>query len=103
MSSKTHEEVRETMQVLRDLGLKIDEGRLLELLEEWRRADEEARRIRRESADWKFIEKQPEPIKTALKLLVETGDLKMVSKLFNISLGELNNLRLKAKVPLVLS
>jgi len=41
--------------------------------------------------------------KTALKLLVETGDLKMISKLFNISLSELNDLRLKAKVPLILS
>ena len=61
MSSKTHEEVRETMQVLKDRGLKIDEGRLLELLEEWRRADEEARRIRRESADWKFIGKNQNP------------------------------------------
>jgi len=49
------------MQVLKDRGLKIDEGRLLELLEEWRRADEEARRIRRESADWKFIGKNQNP------------------------------------------
>jgi len=45
------------------MKLRIDEDRLLELLEEWRKADEEARRIRRESADWKFIEEQPEPIK----------------------------------------
>ncbi|RLE89709.1 MAG: hypothetical protein DRJ49_02150 [Thermoprotei archaeon] len=75
----------------------------MELLEEWRKADEEARRIRRESADWNFIEKQPELIKTALKLLVETGDLKMISKLFDIPLSELNDLRLKAKILLVLS
>ncbi len=29
-----------------------------ELLEKWVRENEEARRIRRESADWEFIEKQ---------------------------------------------
>jgi len=39
----------------------------------------------------------PEPV------LEELGDLKMISKLFNISLSKLNDLRLKAKVPLILS
>ena len=85
------------------MKLKVNESRLLKLLEDCRKADEEARRIRRESADWNFIEKQPEPIKTVLKLLVETGDLKMISKLFDIPLSELNDLRLKAKILLVLS
>jgi len=36
-------------------------------LEKWRRLEEEARRIRREEADWKFIEKQPPKIRAALK------------------------------------
>ena len=85
------------------MKLRVDEGRLLELLEEWRKADEEARRIRRESADWKFIEKQPEPIKTALKLLVETGDLWVASKISGLGLSKFNEIRLKAKIPLVVT
>ena len=74
-----------------------------EILKKWRLEDEEARAIRRKHADWEFINKQPEPIKTALILLVESGDLKMASKLFSISLSKLNQMRLKAKIPLVLS
>ena len=36
-----------------------------ELLEEWKKEDEEMRRIRREKADWDFINRQPPHIKTA--------------------------------------
>ena len=48
-----------------------------------------------------FIEKQPELIKTALKLLVETGDLWYSAKIAGVGLDELNEMRLKAKIPLV--
>ena len=68
-------------------------------IEEYRRRFEEARRIRRESADWKFIEEQPEPMRTALKLLVETGDIKYVAKLSGIGIGRLEHLRFKSKIP----
>ena len=44
-------------------------------LEELRRELEEARELRRRSADWDCIESRPEPIRTALKVLVGTGDL----------------------------
>ena len=70
-------------------------------LERWLREDEEARRVREESADWRFIESQPEPLKTALKVLVETGDLWLASKVAGLSVSEFNEFRLKARIPLV--
>ncbi len=66
--------------------------------EEWAR---EAREIRRRRADWEFIESQPEPVKTALKLLVETGDLWIAAKIAGMKVEEFNELRIKAKIPLV--
>lgn len=75
--------------------------RLEELLRRWAEEDEEARKIRREKADWKFIERQPEPIKTALKVLVETGDLYRAAKVAGVTLGEMDELRMKARIPLV--
>ena len=60
-----------------------------------------ARELRRREADWSYIESRPEPLKTALKLLVETGDLKLASRFNSIPLDELNEERVKAKIPLV--
>jgi hypothetical protein len=40
-------------------------------------------------------------LRTALKLLVETGDLKLASKLCSIPLDELNEERIKARIPIV--
>ena len=62
----------------------------------------EAREIRRREADWEFIEKQPEPIRTALKLLVEIGDLWVAAKVAGMKLDEFNELRLKANIPIVI-
>lgn len=45
-------------------------------IEEYLKELEKAREFRRRMADWKYIESRPEPLKTALKVLVETGDLK---------------------------
>ncbi|RLG49282.1 MAG: hypothetical protein DRN96_09845 [Thermoproteota archaeon] len=70
-----------------------------ELLEEWRREDEEAREIRRRHADWKFIEKQPPKIRYALKYYIEKGDLWVASRLAGLTADEFNELRIKAKIP----
>ena len=70
-----------------------------ELVEEWRREDEEARRIRMEKADWNFIEKQPEPLKTALKYFIEAGDRYVAAKLAGLTLDEFDKLRRKAGIP----
>lgn len=58
--------------------------------------------MRKREADWSYIESRPEPLKTALKILVETGDMKLALKLCSIPLEELNEERIKARIPLVL-
>ena len=73
-----------------------------EVLEEFRRELERARELRRRSADWSYIESRPEPLRTALKTLVETGDLKLVSQAFSIPLDVLNEERIKARIQLTL-
>ena len=88
-------------EAIKALGFKPANG-LEELVEGWRREDEEAREARRRSADWSYIERQKEPIKTALKLMVETGDLRLTSKLTGVSIDKLNKIRMKAKIPLIL-
>ena len=81
-----------------------EEGRGLprdKLLEEWRREDEEAREIRRREADWAFIRRQPPRLRLALEAFVECGDLYVASRIAGMSIDEFNELRLKAKIPVV--
>ena len=70
-----------------------------DFLERWLRQEEEARRIRRKMADWKFIEKQKPRIKYALKYYVETGDLYVASRIAGVTIEEMNELRIKAGIP----
>ena len=63
--------------------------------------EREARELRRRSADWEFIEKQPEPVKTALKVLVETGDLWLAAKISGLPVDEFDEIRIKARIPVV--
>jgi len=63
---------------------------------------EEAREIRRKSADWNFISRQPEPLKTALIYLIEDGDLYVASKIAGLTVDEMDKLRIKAKIPIVI-
>jgi hypothetical protein len=64
-------------------------------VEEVVEALEEARRLRRERADWEFIEKLPPKLKAALKYYIETGDIA------GLTVGEFDELRVKARVPSV--
>jgi len=70
-----------------------------ELLEKWEKEDEEARRIRRENADWDFINKQPPKIRLALLVYIETGDIYKAAKIAGMTIGEFNEIRIKAKIP----
>jgi predicted HTH domain antitoxin len=70
-------------------------------VEEWRRLEEEAREIRRREADWGFIESQPPRLKAALKLYVETGDIRLSSAVAGLSLEEFRDLLRAAKIPVV--
>jgi len=72
-----------------------------ELLEEWEREDREAREIRRRSADWDFIEKQPPKARLALLVYIETGDIYKAARLAEMSISEFNELRRKAGIPAV--
>ena len=65
----------------------------------WRELEEEARRIRREEADWDFIERQPPRVRAALKLYVETGDLYVASRVAGLTIEEFNELRKRANIP----
>jgi len=74
---------------------------LKEKLEKWRRLEEEAREIRRREADWGFIESQPPRIRAALKLYIETGDIRLSAKIAELSLDEFREMMRRAKIPLV--
>jgi len=67
----------------------------------WEELEEEARRIRREMADWKFIEGQPSLVREALKFYIETGDIRLASKLARMKLEEFRELLRRANVPVV--
>ncbi|WP_288006143.1 hypothetical protein [Thermofilum sp.] len=70
-------------------------------MEKFKEFELEARELREKSADWEFIEKQPEPIKTALKVLVENGDLWLAAKISGLPVDEFDEIRIKAKIPVV--
>jgi hypothetical protein len=65
----------------------------------WSTLEEEAREIRRKSADWKYIESLPARLKFALKYYIETGDLYVASRIAGLTIEEFNELRKKAGVP----
>ena len=71
------------------------------LLEEWRREDEEAREIRRREADWAFIKRQSPRLRRALEAFVECGDLYVASRIAGLTIDEFNELRLRARIPVV--
>jgi len=70
-------------------------------VESYEEFERDARELRRRSADWEFIERQPEPIRAALKVLVETGDLWLAAKVAGLPVDEFDEIRLKAKIPIV--
>ncbi len=62
-------------------------------------SDEEARELRRGSADWGFIERQPPRVREALKYYIERGDLYVASRIAGLTVEEFNELRIKARIP----
>ncbi len=63
------------------------------------REEEEFRRMRRERADWDFIGRQPPRVRAALEYYVETGDLYVASRIAGVTVGEMNELRKRARIP----
>ena len=72
------------------------EKRFEEILKEY---EEEGKEIRRREADWDFISKQPPRIRAALIYYIESGDLYVASRIAGISMEEMNDLRVKARIP----
>ncbi len=71
-------------------------------MEEFRRYFEdmeEARRVRRERADWRFIESLPPRLRIALTYYIETGDLYVASRIAGMKVEEFNELRRRAGIP----
>ncbi len=68
-------------------------------IEEFLEEIEEAKKIRKQYADWNFINSQPPKIKAALMYYVETGDLYVASRIAGLTVEEFNELRIKAKIP----
>ncbi len=60
------------------------------------------RDVRRKYADWKFIEKQPVKIRVALKLFIETGDLRLAQRIAGMNVEDFYELIKKAKIPIVI-
>ena len=94
--------VKEIVELLREMGFNVNEKAVAEDVEELEEFEREARELRCRSADWSYIERQPEPVRTALKVLVETGDFKLAAHIAGLKLDEFNEVRLAAKIPVVL-
>jgi hypothetical protein len=62
---------------------------------------EEARKIRRELADWEFIEKQVPRVREALKYYIETGDIRRASVLAGMDIEDFRELLRRANIPVV--
>lgn len=62
---------------------------------------EEDREIRTRCVNRDFLEKQPLRIRKALDALTETGDLYFASRVAGLKMEEMNELRIKANIPVV--
>ena len=68
---------------------------------EFKKEMEEDRKIREESANWDFIKKQHLRIKKGLETLIKSGDLWVASRIAGIALDEMNDMRIKANIPMI--
>jgi len=82
--------------------LKRDLAKRLGYKEEHILEDAFERDVRRKYADWKFIEKQPVKIRVALKLFIETGDLRLAQRIAGMNVEDFYELIKKAKIPIVI-
>ncbi len=73
-----------------------------ELVREWEREDEEFRELRRRSADWEFIERQPPHIRAALLYFIERGDRYVAARIAGLTVDEFDELRRRANIPVVI-
>jgi len=60
---------------------------------------QEEREVRRREADWDAIESLPPRLKAAVKLFIETGDLRLAQRLSGLDLEDFVELLRSVKVP----
>jgi len=60
----------------------------VEKLQELIEREREARELRRREADWNYINSLPPRIKAAVRLFIETGDLRLSQKVSKLGLEE---------------
>ncbi len=65
----------------------------------WLELEREAREVRRRTADWDFIRRQPLRVRLALEYYIETGDLYVASRIAGVTVEEMNELRVRANIP----
>ncbi len=63
-----------------------------------KRAEEEAREVRRRTANWEFIKTLPPKLRIAIEYYIETGDIYNAAKLAGMAVDEFNELRIKAGI-----
>ena len=68
------------------------------LIKMWEEEDEELRRLRRENADWEYIEKLPERIKKGVLFFIDRGDLRMGQKIAGLNIEEFIEILRRANV-----
>jgi len=59
-------------------------------------------RVRREWADWQFIESLPPRLRAAVKFFIETGDLRLAQLLSGLDHEDFRELLRRARVPVLL-
>jgi len=64
------------------------------------RVEEEVEReVRRREADWEYIRSLPPRLREAVKLFIETGDLRLAQRLAGMGLEDFIELLRRARVP----
>ncbi|QXJ32188.1 hypothetical protein J5U22_01747 [Saccharolobus shibatae] len=67
-------------------------------IEKMIKAQNEARQVRRSTANWEFIRSLPPKLRIALEYYIETGDIYNGAKLAGMGMDEFNELRIKAGI-----
>jgi hypothetical protein len=57
-------------------------------LEKMKRAEEEAREVRRRTANWEFIKTLPPKLRIAIEYYIETGDFREGARLAGMAVDE---------------
>ncbi len=74
-------------------------SRLAKLIEELKRELEEAKEIRKRSADWDYIRRLPPRLRIALEFYIETGDFHKARRICNMGVEDFREALRRARVP----